>query len=137
MTIWMFQDQPFEEQLIDDNVGFVYLITNLVNGKKYIGKKLFFKRKISRRKGKKKTTTRVFSDWQSYWGSNLNLQQDVKTLGEHNFQRQILMLCKTKGLMSWWETKHQIEQNVLLDDNYYNTFVGCRIHKKHLLSSSK
>ena len=128
---WIYNDLEFTEDMIGDNYGFVYIITNLTNNKKYIGKKFFYSIRSKVIKGKKKKV-KSFSDWQSYYGSNDVLKQDVKQLGESNFKREILHLCKKKGECGYLETKEQFTRNVLESDDYYNTWIMCRINKSHL-----
>lgn len=127
---------PFEmtpEQL-EQYFGFVYVIVDTITNKKYIGKKLLWKSKIlpvtKTRKRRKKTL--VESDWKDYYGSNKQLQEEVALHGGDRFKRVILRLCKSKGECSYYETKYQLEHDVLLRDDFYNDFVGCRIHSKHL-----
>ena len=98
--------------------GFVYLITNLVNDKKYIGKKHFWTRQKDRKTGRRKTKE---SDWQKYYGSCDELISYVKVLGEDKFSREILYLCPHKKSMSYYETYEQFIRNVLLSEEYYNT----------------
>jgi hypothetical protein len=126
---WLYNDIPFED--ISDYVGFVYLITNLQNGRKYIGKKNFYFSKTRTIKGKKKRT-KVESDWKEYFGSNKELLQDIEKLGKENFKREIVRLCKSKGEFGYWEAKLQFENNVLESNDYYNTWIMVRVHKKHL-----
>ena len=83
-------------------------------------------------KRKRRIRTRVESDWRSYFGSSGVLNQLVEEQGDQNFKRVILKLCKTKGEMSYYEAKLQFENDVLLNDEYYNEFIGCKIHAKHL-----
>ena len=94
---WIYKDIDFTEDMIGDNYGFVYIITNNETKRKYIGKKFFYSTKTKQVKGKRKRM-KVSSDWQSYYGSNAELQNDVKLLGEENFTREIIHLCKTKGV---------------------------------------
>jgi hypothetical protein len=98
--------------------GFVYLITNLTNNKKYIGKKSFWTRKKDPKTGRRKTKE---SDWKNYFSSCDQLKEDVKTLGKDNFSRYILYLCPHKKSMSYYETYEQFKRNVLMTDDYYNT----------------
>jgi hypothetical protein len=126
---WLYNDVPFED--IADYVGFVYLITNLQNGRKYIGKKNFYFSKTRTIKGKKKRS-KVESDWKSYFGSNKELLEDVEKLGQENFKREIIKLCKSKGEFGYYEAKYQFENNVLESNEYYNTWIMVRVHKKHL-----
>lgn len=127
--MWFYNNQEFTEEMIGDAVGFVYLITNLSNNKKYLGKKSFTKSK-SYQKNKKKKKKRVGSDWLSYYGSNKELQEDVATHGAPNntFKREILKLCYSKSEMSYFETKYIFEYDCLLSDAWYNSWVSCRIN---------
>ena len=101
--------------------GFVYMITNLTNNKKYIGKKHFWTRQKDRKTGRRKT---LESDWKNYFGSCDELNEDVKTLGKEHFLREILYLCPHKKSMSYYETYEQFKRNVLLSEDYYNTNIG-------------
>tara|TARA_B100000927_G_C16365533_1_gene429293 strand:+ start:482 stop:901 length:420 start_codon:yes stop_codon:yes gene_type:complete len=131
--MWYYKDMLFEETP-ENYQGFVYEITELQTNKKYIGKKNFWKPKIlpKNSKRKRRIRTRVESDWRSYFGSSGILIEKVNEYGEKGFTRVILKLCKTKGEMSYYEAKLQFEKNVLLSDEYYNEFIGCKIHAKHL-----
>ena len=81
---------------------------------------------------KRRVRTRSESDWRDYYGSSEKVKSLVEEKGRENFQKIILRLCKTKGQMSYFETKLQFEKDVLLNDEYYNEFIGCKIHAKHL-----
>lgn len=134
MTNWLYEGQPFDSDMIGDYVGFVYLITNLDNDKKYIGKKWFWStKKLPPLKGKKRKRTVVKeSDWKQYYGSSEEVKLLLEQLGKDNFKREILRLCKTKGECTYYEAKLQFDFDVLLRDDYYNEFIGCKIHSKHL-----
>jgi hypothetical protein len=131
--MWYYNDILFDETP-EEYQGFVYEITELHTNKKYIGKKNFWKPKTlpKNSKRKRRIRTRVESDWRSYFGSSGVLNQLVEEQGDQNFKRVILKLCKTKGEMSYYEAKLQFENDVLLNDEYYNEFIGCKIHAKHL-----
>lgn len=114
---WLYQKKEFTE--VPKNMeGFVYLITNLENGKKYIGKKNFWTRQKDRKTGRRKKKP---SDWGNYWGSCDELKEDVKSLGEEKFLREILYLCPHKKSMSFYETMEQFKRDVILREDYYNT----------------
>jgi len=134
MSSWTYQGQPFTSDMIGDYVGFVYQITNLQNDKKYIGKKWFWStKKLPPLKGKKrKRTVKKESDWQKYFGSSEEVKLLVEQHGHDNFKREILRLCSTKGECTYYEAKYQFDLDVLLRDDYYNEFIGCKIHSKHL-----
>tara|TARA_Y100000401_G_C8317233_1_gene223220 strand:- start:528 stop:935 length:408 start_codon:yes stop_codon:yes gene_type:complete len=130
---WFYDDKLFEETP-EDYQGFVYEIVDLYNNKRYIGKKNFWKPKILPKNSKRsrRIRTRVESDWKTYYSSNKELQLLAETNDEVLFERIILRLCKTKGEMSYYEAKLQFERDVLLRDDYYNEFIGCKIHSRHL-----
>ena len=129
---WTYNGKDFTEDLVGNNYGFVYQITNLTNGRKYIGKKFFYSAKTKQVKGKKKKY-KASSNWQTYYGSSDNLTKDVLQLGHENFNREILHLCKTKGDANYLELKQQILHGVLEHPTrYYNNYIGARIHRKHL-----
>jgi Putative endonuclease segE, GIY-YIG domain len=129
--MWIYENRQFEDSEIDKYIGFVYLITNKTNNRKYVGKKLFWFTKTRTIKGKKKRE-KSFSDWKMYWSSSEELKEDVKNLGEENFTREILHLCMNKGTMSYLELREQIDRRVLETNEYYNAFVGGKIHKSHV-----
>jgi hypothetical protein len=132
MAMWKYKGEEFNEEEIKDNIAFVYLITNLVSGRKYIGKKLFKFKKTSTSKGKKKRTL-VESDWKDYWSSSEELKADVKNLGEGNFTREVLHLCKNKGTASYIEAKEQFAHLVLeKPKEWYNGIINCRVHRNHV-----
>jgi hypothetical protein len=129
--VWTFEDQPFTGP-DEKDYGFVYIITNQITGRQYIGKKLFWFKKTRQVKGKKKRYL-VESDWQDYWGSNDELKKDIEELGIDNFSRAILYLCGNKGECSYVEAKLHFEHDVLRHpDRWYNAWIMVRVHRKHL-----
>lgn len=133
--MWFFQGNEVNE-LPDDIVGFVYLITNKSSGKKYIGKKLAKFSKTSYKvvtlkngnKKRKKIRSKVDSDWRTYWSSSEDLKKDVELLGEENFTREILMYCYSKNELSYYEAKYQFDENVLLnEDRWYNRWISVKV----------
>jgi hypothetical protein len=136
---WLFESKTIEV-LPEDCVGFVYVITNNVTGRKYIGKKLA---KFSRttyktvklkngNKKKKKIRGKIESDWQTYYGSNEQLNKDIAELGSDNFTREILFYCTSKAACSYIEAREQFNHRVLESDDYYNGQIVCRIHGSHI-----
>jgi len=117
---------------IEDWEAFVYEITHIKTGKKYIGKKVFWsKRRLKPLKGyKRKRIVKTESDWKTYWGSSKKLQADVKKWGEDEFKREIIHLCKTRVDSSYIELWEQIDRDVLFDDKYYNEFIGVKLNSK-------
>lgn len=140
MLPWTYKKKPIDK-LPDDCVGFVYLITNLTNDRKYIGKKLakFSKTKYQTvklkngTKKKKKIKSKVDSDWKEYYGSNDKLNQDVAALGKENFSRQILFFCTSKAECSYIEAREQFKHRVLESNDYYNGHIQVRVHGSHIL----
>ena len=131
---WFFLNtkDEFTEEHIGEAFGFVYMITHLKTGRKYIGKKFFTKSKTKQVQGKKKRS-RVSSDWMTYWGSNKKLQEEVKENGVDQYIREILHLCKTRSECSYWETWEIFSRHALMHESYYNEWVSCRIRKDHLV----
>jgi len=129
---WLYHGAPYDEPS-DQYYGFVYRITNTVNQKSYIGKKLFWFKKTKVLKGKKKRYLAP-SDWKTYYGSSKAVQLDIEQYGADKFTREIITLCKNKGECSYYEAKAQFDNNVLFQpEMYYNDWIICRVHRKHIL----
>lgn len=131
---WLYEDKEFTNS--DEWYGFVYLIENLVNGKKYIGRKYLTKAGYKTVKGKRKKI-RVESDWDDYYGSSPALKEDVEKFGKDKFKRTILRLCKSRGECNYFETKYIFDHEAILDPNYYNSWVSCKIQSSHVKSLLK
>jgi len=138
---WLFENTTIEE-LPEECVGFVYLITNNVSGRKYIGKKLAKFSKTTTRvvklkngtKKKKKIRSKIDSDWQTYYGSNIELNKDVGLLGSENFTREILYYCNSKAECSYIEAREQFARKVLESNEYYNGHIQVRVHGSHIIN---
>lgn len=128
---WFYKGEPLEE-IPEGSYSFVYLITNLIDGRKYIGKKLFWFTKTKTVKGKKKKI-KSESDWKDYWSSSDEVNKDVATFGKENFRRDILHLCPNKGTASYFEAKEQMINEVLeYPDKWYNGQIQVRVHRNHI-----
>lgn len=120
---WSFNGQPFVGEMADGFAGFVYLITDLENGKKYVGKKFFTG--MRKQKGAKRRS-KIVSDWERYFGSNDTIKALVKEIGPQRFKREILSLHHLKRDVNYCEVREQFARNVLeaVDDKgerlYYN-----------------
>lgn len=135
MSNWTYMGSE-EFEVPENIVGFIYIITNKTDGRKYIGQKTFWSKRIKPPlKGKtKKRRTVVPSDWKNYWGSSEELKQDIAKLGKEQFSREIISLCESKSLMNYEETKLQFDLDVLRQPNlYYNGIINCRISRNHIL----
>jgi hypothetical protein len=138
--MWIYNNNEVTE-LPEDCVGFVYEITNLTNNRKYIGKKLskFSKttyKTVTQKNGvkkKKKIRSKVDSDWMDYYGSSIELNKDVESLGKDNFAREILFFCKSKAECSYIEAREQFTRRVLESTDYYNGQISVRVHGSHIL----
>jgi len=128
---WTYNNESVSDEVIGDAYGFVYIIENLTNGRRYIGRKYLTKAAYKTVKGKRKKIRKA-SDWETYWGSNKFLIEDVKTLGEVNFTRTIMMFCRNRSECSYWETHYIFSLGALLSDAFYNEWVTCKISKKNI-----
>lgn len=131
---WLYRGTPLKSEDIGDNYGFIYVITDLRNNKKYVGKKLFWSKKTRQVKGKKKRSV-VESNWMDYYGSSLELLVEIESAGQDSFKREVLHLCKSKGECNYWEAYEQFTRGVLLSDEYYNSWIQVKVHKSHVKHS--
>ena len=129
---WHYNGSPLLE-IPDGVIGFVYCITNRLTGRKYIGKKNFFKMK-TRSINKQPHKERVQSDFIEYYGSNSQINVDVLVNGPEHFHRDILVLCTSISMMSYWETKYIFMADAIVSPNFYNEWVTCKITNKHVTS---
>lgn len=136
---WLYESQEILE-LPENCAGFVYLITNRLSNRKYIGKKLAkFKKTTYKtvklkngKKKRKKIRGSIESDWQTYYGSSPELTKDIEQLGIENFSREILYYCKSKSECSYIEAREQFSRRVLESDDYYNGHIQVRVHGSHI-----
>ena len=139
---WTYENTVIET-LPEECVGFVYLITNTISGRMYIGKKLAKFAKTSYKvvklkngtKKRKKIRSKIDSDWRDYYGSNLELNVDVLKLGKENFTREILYYCTSKAQCSYIEAREQFTRKVLESKDYYNGQISVRVHGSHILKT--
>jgi hypothetical protein len=135
----MYNGKPFESNDIQDYFGFVYLIENKLNNRKYIGRKYLWQFRTP--KGKKRKV-KSESDWKNYYGSCPELKEDIDKIGRENFSRTILSLHKTKGKTNYEETRQLFVNNVLtesLDSGvpaFYNSNVMSRYFRKDYYGNS-
>ena len=133
--MWSYNGEEFTSEMIEDNLGFVYIVTDKKTKMKYIGKKSFFSKVTKPPLKGKKRKRRSFkeSDWKKYCGSSEAVKMLVEENGLDHFDREILYLCKSKGELNYMELREQIIREVLLKpDEYHNAFVGGKIHRGHI-----
>jgi len=128
-TEWTLDGRQFTSDDIGDFYGFVYRITNLVNGHDYIGRKYFNTvRKLKPLMGfKRKRKVTKETDWKEYWGSSKRLLEDIEKLGKENFKREIICLCETRGDTNYMEAKIQFDEEVLLNPENYNGIIAIKL----------
>ena len=145
MAEWLFEENIIEE-LPEKSVGFVYQITNLIDGRVYFGKKKSTFRKTTLKtvtlksgiKKKKKIRSEVSSDWKTYYGSSLELNNDVEKLGQENFKREILRHCYSLTELSYYESRIQFVTDCLLyPEKYYNSWISSRVRRDNLIKKQK
>ena len=110
-----------------DKFGFVYLITNIQNGKGYVGCKQY--KLYSRMKERK-------SDWKTYIGSSKWLMQDIKKIGKEHFKFEVIAEYKNRRSLRYYELYYQMKFNVLSstfegtdEPAYYNSRVGGKFYR--------
>jgi len=130
MNDWIYNGEPYTDP--GSFYGFVYLITNKISGRQYIGKKFFWS---SKRKQVKKVRRRykIESDWREYWSSSDELKSEVETLGQECFTREILHLCVNKGTTNYLEAKEQFTRGVLENkEKWYNNWIQIKVTRSHI-----
>lgn len=118
---WTFDGEPFDDEDARGFAGFVYLITNTVTGKKYVGRKYF--ERVRKQRGKKRRA-RSESDWKNYYSSSEKLKTEVEEVGKSMFKREILSIHVTRGMVNFSEIVEQFNRNVLEDEDYINDTIG-------------
>jgi len=133
---WLYKGEPYDptDEVLNDYIGYVYVIVDLTNQKKYLGKKLFWSKKtLPPLKGKtRKRRSLIVSDWKKYYGSSETVKQLIADNGKESFHREILHFCKTRGQLGYLELYEQVSRHALLRDDYYNGIVQARIHHSHI-----
>ena len=119
ITEWTYNGQDFTSDMVGDYYGFVYRITNLVNGFDYIGRKYFkSKRKLKPLKGRILKRHRIVeTDWKTYWGSSKRLLEDVEKIKFKLFEG-----VDTLPLRSFELNSNQLEY--VVNKNFIELFTG-------------
>ena len=135
--MWLYNNK--EVASIDDmpegSFGFIYQVTHLPSGLKYIGKKqLISNRTLPPLKGqKRKRKIQKESDWKNYFGSQAEIKTLVKeSKDKSEFKREILQYCPTKKQLTYFETKWQFVKGVIESDEWINNNIAGRYFGKDL-----
>ena len=146
--MWLYKNKVINklEDLPEDTFGFIYKITNKIDGKFYIGKKQIMSQtnvKLGKKelealptqRGKKPSKKLVIkeSNWVDYMGSNKFLLEDIKNLGEKKFLKEIIIICPNKKLLTYWELATQCRYDVLQVNSYNDNLLG-KFYRKDFLS---
>jgi len=128
---WLYRNVPVTSEDLIGSYGFVYIITNMLTGKMYIGKKfLFSKRTLKPLKGKTRKRPLVLeSDWKDYWSSSPALLTEIESSGKENFKREIISLHPNKQETNYHELRLQIMLDVLGDDRFANENILSKFYK--------
>lgn len=119
-----------------DYYGYIYLTTNKLTGKFYVGRKAYLhkkKRKLTKKelaeyvgRGRKPKYEITYKDsgWKDYFGSSKDLITDIEKYGKENFKVKVLKKCKTKKSLSYFEVYYQFKYDVLKKDTYNGNILG-------------
>lgn len=129
--MWLFKNEVFDGPVDKTKEGFVYLITQLSTGKKYVGKKSFWTTQSYQKNGIKKKR-KIESAWRTYYGSSPRLKEVIVGCGKEDFRREILFFSDSKTMSSYLETFEILKRGALLSDEYFNDWVSCKMTKAHL-----
>lgn len=97
---------------------FIYLTTNLINGKQYIGQHYGYAN-------------------DAYLGSGVKLTRAIEKYGAENFNRVILCFCENAKEANEKEIEIIARYNAVEDDNFYNLARGGRTMDFELLNQKK
>lgn len=86
--------------------GFIYITTNMINGKRYIGQKMFCK------------------GWEAYLGSGKHFKKAIKKYGRENFIKEIIAIAYSKEELNKLEIEFIKLHNAVESDDYYNLCDG-------------
>ena len=132
--MWKYKNKEIiDEDIPKKTIGFIYIIINKINGKKYLGKKLLTKAAY-KTVNKVKKKIRKESDWKEYYSSSDILLDDIEKIGKENFERIILYFCINKTELNFLEEELQYRFKVLRNENWYNSNIRSRFFKNRILN---
>ena len=151
MSDWLLNGEAVSHDFIpSEYIGFIYVIS-YTDGTKYIGKKNFWTTKemdslksgkkrdghieyVGRNRGGKRVyreRVKTEMNWRRYNGSS------AYTDGKEIQSKEILMMCKEKIDLTYWETYYLMERNVLFDDKYLNQNILGKFYSGQLAGSKE
>ena len=117
------EDIPVE---FKNSIGFIYIITQLSTGRRYIGRKLLTKASTKTTKGIKKKI-RKDSDWIEYWSSSPKIKAWIDESGTDDFSKEILIFVSSKSELMYAEEYYLYKTNALLSDMWLNDNIRAKI----------
>jgi len=142
--MWLYKDKQINEltDMPEHTFGFIYEVTHVPTGRKYLGKKQLIsvqnkplgKKELAeltdKRASKKKKVIKE-SDWKTYYGSNPEIKQLIKDKKQSEFTREIVMFVSSKKLLTYYENKFLFINEVIEPHtNYINDNIEGRYFKK-------
>lgn len=91
---------------IKEPYGFIYITINMINGKRYIGQKMFREK------------------WNGYLGSGIYFKKAIRKYGRENFYRDIVDIAYSKEELDRLEKEWIDNCNAIENDGFYNIAEG-------------
>ena len=131
---WLYKGNLLTDGMIPDkSAGFIYIITHLPTGRRYIGRKLLTKAH-RRQKNKKIIRSRVESDWREYWSSSPDVKLLIEAEGTDNFVREVLVFAQSKGQLNYLEEKFLYCVGALESEHWLNSNIRSKMYKRNILN---
>lgn len=145
--MWLYQNKEIKEleDMPGDIFGFIYEVTHLPTGRKYLGKKQLIsvtkkalgKKElalITDKRASKSKIVRKESDWKTYYGSHSEIKSLIKEGKQSEFSREILIFTPNKKLHTYYENKFLFIKGVIEpDSDYINDNIEGRYFRKDFL----
>jgi hypothetical protein len=131
--MWLYKGVELTDETIPEKVeGFIYLITYIPTGQRYIGRKLLTKAH-RRQKNKKIIKSRIESDWREYWSSSPDIQRLIEAEeGTSNFSREVLVFANTRGQLNYLEEKFLYSVGSMESDDWLNSNIRAKMFKRNI-----
>lgn len=145
--MWLYKNKEIKElsDMPEDIFGFIYEVTHLPTGRKYLGKKQLIsvtKKALGKKelalltdkRASKKKIVKKESDWKTYYGSHSEIKSLIKEGKQSEFSREILIFTPNKKLHTYYENKFLFIKGVIEpDSNYINDNIEGRYFRKDFL----